>query len=165
MPGRNLARHAVFRRVPGSGKDESSMICFIHAPQFRTVRRRKGHMRRCACPDSHAAGSQHQPMPHVAAVCHAAQLALWWRARERLSGASRGAVSASPCLLAAGLVGSPGLRALRANPAQSSNAYRDIDRCRGVPTLPGRRTCYACTACPAMPGKVPSLLVRPCARP
>jgi len=57
------------------------------------------------------------------------------------------------------------LDALRARPAQSSNACRDSDRCRAAPALPGRRTCYACTACPAMPGKVPSFRERPCARP
>ena len=56
------------------------------------------------------------------------------------------------------------LDALRAHPAQSSNEYRDSDRCRAALALPGRRTCYACTACPAMPGKVPSLRERPCAR-
>ena len=52
-----------------------------------------------------------------------------------------------------------------AHPAPSSNASWDSDRYRAAPALPDRRTCHACTACPAMPGRVPSPRDRTSARP
>jgi hypothetical protein len=63
---------------------------FSDAPTRRYAPGEQNRLRRCLIADPHAAGSQCEPVPHVAAVCDAAQAAVWWRARERLSGVDGG---------------------------------------------------------------------------